>query len=204
MAALSVPHPLYLLRHGETDWNRVHRFQGKSDIPINKVGEEQARAHGELLSHLTGVGKSNYKLRLISSPLQRCRQTADIIASILGLSNENIVTDKRITEVGFGRWEGLTSAEIKDRFYDERQGRKRDPWHICPQGGESLADREEDVRAFLADTKPSDIVVSHGGILRIVLHLLGNKDKQSASRAEISQSGLLFWDGKTLMETGDQ
>jgi broad specificity phosphatase PhoE len=92
---------IYLIRHGETDWNRQGRLQGLEDIELNSTGVRQAQACARALSGLTISG-------IVTSPLRRAKVTADIIAAELGLP---VIVDAGLTERDFGRLSGLTAAE---------------------------------------------------------------------------------------------
>ncbi len=111
-----------LVRHGQTDFNVQGRFQGTSDVPLNNVGRSQARAAGYVLARLLGSGRSP-QARIVSSPLARARETAGIVAGALvgrgflpsdeGGAGSGPVTDARLIERSYGRFEGLTRAEIE-------------------------------------------------------------------------------------------
>jgi len=111
-----------LLRHGQTDFNAQGRFQGASDIPLNNVGRSQARAAGRLLAHRLGGGRSR-RARVVCSPLERAQETARIVAGALvgvgvlpideGGAGSGPLIDGRLIERGYGRFEGLTRAEIE-------------------------------------------------------------------------------------------
>lgn len=93
---------VYLLRHGLTDWNKLRRVQGSSDIPLNEEGRRVAR--------LTAEGMRDMPIDLVySSPLKRARETAEIICAGRDVP---IVFDERIREIGFGEFEGVTWPEI--------------------------------------------------------------------------------------------
>ena len=121
---------LLLVRHGETDWNRLGRWQGHSDTPLNARGREQAR---ELAPQLDGVDV------VYSSDLARARETAEILAEELGA---DVRLDARLRERGFGAWEGLTAAEIVG--HDDLQWQD----HVPPAAG------DDDRRAGAAVTAP--------------------------------------------------
>ena len=99
---------LIFVRHGETDWNAQHRWQGHSDTALNDVGREQARRLAERARAVDA---------LYSSDLARARETAEIIAERLGLEMR---LDPRLRERGFGSWEGMTTEEIESSFPDEQ------------------------------------------------------------------------------------
>ena len=89
---------LYFIRHGETVWNTQAKLQGKSDIPLNEKGVALARVTGEALADVPFAA-------IYSSPLKRALQTAQLVA---GDRDVPIVTDRRLEEIGFGIWEGLS------------------------------------------------------------------------------------------------
>ena len=101
-----------LLRHGRTTWNAESRFQGQLDIDLDEVGRAQAERAGELLARLRPD-------LLVSSDLRRARDTAAALARRTGLP---VTQDVRLRETFAGRWQGLTSTEIDDRYGAERAG----------------------------------------------------------------------------------
>ena len=92
---------LYLVRHGQTPWNKVHRNQGRSDIPLNEYGRE--------LAAVTGKGLEDVPFDLcFTSPLKRAKETAMLI---LEGRNIPIVEDERLIEISFGDYEGTSWLE---------------------------------------------------------------------------------------------
>jgi len=103
---------LYLVRHGETDWNAARRIQGSTDIPLNETGRAQARATAAaLVERFTGT-----RPRVVSSDLSRARETAEIIADALGAPAPTLYPELR--ERAYGVAEGMTVAEYLERFGD--------------------------------------------------------------------------------------
>ena len=191
--------PLYFIRHGETDWNIDRRFQGQSDIPLNKNGIEQAAANGKTLNWLlTKNGGPVQHNNFVSSPLSRASKTIELVLAGLGLPEDSYQTDAALTELSFGLWEGLTSPEAKQQYYFERQKRRKDRWNIAPPGGESFAERTEIIERFLLNLPANSAVVSHSGIMRIIIHLLNGLAPLDAVNADIPHVGVHFWDGKAL------
>lgn len=146
---------LYLVRHGETDWNRQHRIQGLTDIPLNATGRKQARAAGKLLSRRPWD-------HIYASPLSRALETASIIAGEVGLGEPSAVD--ALVERNYGEAEGLNFVEI-DRKYPNRSE--------VPGQESRTAVIERVVPALetLATAHPGEslIVVSHGGAIRAML-----------------------------------
>jgi broad specificity phosphatase PhoE len=100
---------LIVWRHGNTDWNATHRVQGQTDVPLNALGRQQAVDAAELL----------VKMRpdvIVASDLHRAADTAAALATLTGLT---VTYDKRLRERFFGAWQGLTMAEVADRYPQE-------------------------------------------------------------------------------------
>lgn len=147
---------LYLVRHGETDWNAQRRIQGDTDIPLNDRGREQAANAAELLARREWDA-------VVSSPLSRAYETASIIAQRLGLPDPS--TDDRLKERNYGEAEGLNIAEVDRRF----------PPGTDPAGRESpesVASRAMAALVDIAEAHPDEavVVVAHGGLIRQVLN----------------------------------
>ncbi|HEX4714999.1 MAG TPA: histidine phosphatase family protein [Ktedonobacteraceae bacterium] len=159
---------LWLVRHGLTAWNIQQRFCGQSDIPLSQEGREQARHLAQSLQPATICA-------LYTSDLLRARETAEIIASVRA---RPLVVQKLVSwrELDFGAWEGLTYAEIAERF-PTRLGFFTDAQHDAPPGGESLLQLQQRVLAALARVIDASnaldegdiLIVSHGGPLRVLL-----------------------------------
>jgi len=161
---------IYLVRHGETEWNRAGRMQGQLDSPLTERGQAQARAVGETLAELTSGGDG---LGMVASPLGRTMATAAFIAE--ALDAKDIATDARLMEMSWGDWDGLTHPEIEARSPGELARREAGRWDHLPPGGESYAITALRVASFIADVDPEQplIVVSHGGTGRVIRGLYG-------------------------------
>jgi alpha-ribazole phosphatase len=147
---------LWLVRHGQTDWNLAGRYQGQADVPLNETGLAQARA---LADSLTGtVFKALY-----CSDLARARQTAEILGERLGLAPR---IDARLREIDQGEWEGLAFSEIVSHYANVMDARSQDPVNQRAPGGESVAE----VAARVGEAA-GDIARRHPqGPVLIVLH----------------------------------
>lgn len=146
---------LYLVRHGETDWNRQHLIQGRTDIPLNDTGRQQARATGRLLARRSWDA-------VVASPLSRAFETASIIADELGLPVPT--TDDALVERNYGEAEGLDWDEVQRLF----------PGETPVPGRESHGDvaaRALPALMAIAEAHPDEavLVVSHGGVIRSVI-----------------------------------
>jgi uncharacterized phosphatase len=98
---------LCIVRHGETDWNRLRKFQGREDVPLNARGKEQALF---IASHLAGYAWDV----IISSSLKRASKTADIIAE--KLAHGPVIKDESFVERDYGKGSGLTPEELESAF----------------------------------------------------------------------------------------
>ncbi len=158
---------IFLLRHGETQWNKENRLQGQQNSPLTKLGREQARRNGQVLCKIL-EGRSDY--RFFSSPLGRCLETSQLIASALNFDPKIIKLDDRLTELCYGKWEGENMFEIRKANAHFFNMRLSDRWEKPMLGGESyyqVATRIESWLQKLGECKTS-IVVSHGCAGRIM------------------------------------
>ena len=178
---------LYLLRHGETEFNVEGRLQGQQDSPLTAHGRTQARAHGALLGSLIPDPAA---WRVVASPLGRALNTARLACAELGLPEAAIETDPRLKEIAYGEWEGLTWAEAEARDPDAWAARERDRWGFVVPGGESYAMVAVRAGAFLGETRGNSIVVSHGGIGRVLRGLYGRLAPPEIKTLEQPQDAL--------------
>lgn len=157
---------MLLARHGQTEWSRDGRYQGRSDAPLNAHGEAQALQLG---LHLRGLDID----AILTSPLRRARETAGQVAGLLGLGAP--LVDARLVELDYGAWEGLTQCEIRLRWPERLRQWKRAPEWAAAPGGESLGRMRERMRAFFLDPMWAThcggrvLIVSHSGPIRVAL-----------------------------------
>ena len=162
--------PVYLLRHGQTDWNGQARLQGQADTRINACGRVQARRNGRALAALL---QQPSRFDFVASPLQRTRETMELARGAMGLDPAAYRTDDRLMEIHFGDWQGFTYDELEACWPGCTAARSRDKWHFLPPGplAESYAMLAERVRSWLAELTRPTVGVTHGGVIR-VLHRL--------------------------------
>ncbi len=189
----SVPPRLYFLRHGETDWNAEGRLQGRQDVPLNPLGRDQsARAGRKLKKLLLSQGENPATLSFQCSPLLRTRQTLGLARAELGLPPEGGEFDDRLIEFTFGRWEGLTWPQVCALDPELAKAREADKWNFIPPGGESYADLAQRLETWLESQKAPSVVVSHGGVARALMTLIGGLPAERAPVADI-------WQGRVLV-----
>lgn len=159
---------IYLVRHGQTDWNKVGKIQGHADIPLNDTGREQAARVAEILTEKTID-------EIYCSSMKRAVETASIIADRLG--KPAYMTDGLI-EMGYGDCEGLTGKEIEERFPQELAAWYQNPmeFRFPGEGGETewevLQRAYGSWKQIVQRAKGNVVIVSHGATLRILLHYL--------------------------------
>jgi len=154
----------YLVRHGQTDWNKEGRYQGQADTPLNAAGEAQAR---RLADYFDGISID----AIYSSDLQRTRRTAEVIGERLGMS---VRLDDRLREINHGVWEGMLFSDIRSQYKTELEVRETDPLAARAPGGESVSEVVDRVLAAaddIARRHPSQtvILVSHGLALAVLV-----------------------------------
>lgn len=179
---------IYFIRHGETDWNAARRLQGQTDICLNDIGRRQAARNGHVLRKIAPEIES---LGFVASPLSRTRETMEIVRETIGLDRPGYRTDPRLKEVNFGHWEGLTWAELPERDPEGFQARLADPFDWRPRGGESYRDLMLRAVAWYESLESDAVVVSHGGVSRVLRgHLLGI-DPREVPFLEVPQDKVL-------------
>lgn len=158
---------LIIVRHGETDWNRECRYQGRMDIPLNENGRRQA--------HLLAKALSCEEISLIfSSPLKRALETAKVISLQKGVP---IIVRDELSEIYHGEWEGLLLSEVKRKYADVFEMWKREPEKTTIPSGESLnmvLNRVKPLLAYIID-KCKDktvLIVGHGGVNKVIFCVL--------------------------------
>jgi broad specificity phosphatase PhoE len=153
---------MVLVRHGQTEWNRVERFRGRADVPLNETGLAQAEATGRR------VAKEWQPAAVYSSPLSRAVKTAEAITRPFNLP---VQIHSGIADIDYGQWQGLTPDEVKQRWPEIHH-----TWYNAPHtaripGGETL----DEIRAR-AMAAVSEIAARHAGrTVALVSHTVVNR-----------------------------
>ena len=193
-----VAQPIYFVRHGQTDWNALARYQGSTDTHLSELGREEAAKNAQILLRcLQADDVDPSDIRLVSSPLARAQQSARIIAEHLD-PPPPVLIEPAFRELSIGRWEGMTSPQVKEKYYLERKSRKSDRWAFKPKGGESMAERCDEVKAALKQLEPNSVVVTHCVVLRMIVHLLGGVNQQDATKVETPHVSIWCWNSAKL------
>jgi broad specificity phosphatase PhoE len=158
---------VYLIRHGETTWNRAGRLQGHLDSELTRAGVEQARAIGEVFRR--EVFQIN-EVCIETSPLGRAHQTATIIAEALGISRDALIITPLLAEHDFGDWSGLTLSEVDSKYPGARIERQARKWDYIVPRGESYALVATRAREWLSEKRRArtTIAVTHEIISRTI------------------------------------
>lgn len=133
------PVRIWLVRHGETDWNLCHRFQGRSDVPLNERGRAQAMA-------LAAALKEECLVAIHTSPLVRALETARVIGSLH--PRAPICIEEDLAEMDLGEFEGMEAREWASHYPDILRRWLQDPSTVRMPGGEDL--HEVQARAWAA------------------------------------------------------
>ena len=168
---------LFLIRHGETDWNKEERIQGNIDTPLNATGIAQAERLAERLAL--------EELEIVyASPLSRARTTAELIAQKAGIP---LKLDERLKEKALGQLEGLTRADFEKTFPEVFKHWVTSQEHVPLPGEESPNQVLSRVNAFLDDVRVNHVdskrvaIVSHGGTISMFCAALINLDARRRS-----------------------
>ncbi len=160
---------LYIIRHGQTAWNKEEVFRGTRDIPLNEVGLKEAVAVGAYLESVPFDA-------LYTSPLSRARQTAQAVAEATGLAP---LDEPNLIDLNFGDWQGISLQEVKEKYPELYATWTTRPERAAFPGGESLNDvltRVKSLLSRLLKEYPEDTVAlfTHRVVCKVfICHLLG-------------------------------
>lgn len=163
---------IYLLRHGETMWNREDIFRGQADIPLNAFGRQQAKALSEALEL-----EELHKPFFITSPLKRARETAEIAAR--SFNESKVIDNSFFLDLSYGAWEGKPLCEIEQKYPELYNTWTKHPEKVIFPGGENIkdaADRAEKGVEQAVQINPDrpTVIVAHRAINKaLICRLLG-------------------------------
>ena len=190
-------HPVYLVRHGQSEWNVLRLTQGQTMHPrLTDLGREQA----ERAARLVGEDLAWRAPRILSSDLVRARETAEVLARRLGVLDGRVVLDERLREQHLGSLEG--------RGYDETWAAAAEhDWSdptLPVADGESLQDVHDRMASVLAglDRDQVAVLVSHGDAIRAVLAHLGGLEPHQAPWVEVPNGAVARIDGRAISWIG--
>jgi broad specificity phosphatase PhoE len=153
---------IVLVRHGETEWNRVERFRGRADVPLNETGLLQAEATARRIeSHAPAAA-------VYSSPLARAVRTAQAIAERQSL---RVQIHQGLIDILYGEWQGLSAEEVKQRWPEQLAAWYQAPHMVRIPGGESL----DELRARCGATVKEIAARHSGSAVVLVAHTVVNR-----------------------------
>ena len=175
---------IVLIRHGETEWNVADIFRGRTDIELNETGLRQAKLLAEYLG--------NVKMDAIySSPLKRASKTAEIIASYHKL---DIDIDPGLSDFNFGKWQGLSHQEVKDKYKELYTGWINHPDRVKMPAGESLDDVRKRtmgvVTTVIARYRGTVVLVSHRVVNKVLICALLGLDNSHFWNIKLDTCGI--------------
>lgn len=176
---------LYLVRHGETEWNKLSKVQGQTDTALSDTGIKQAHALAERLSTMDIDA-------IYSSGLKRAKRTAEIIAA----HKRHQVNEKAdCREINFGPWEGLTIHEIKERYHEHYKIYREDPESFALPGAETFSAVAERTYSAIVDIirqHPGQniLLVSHSTALKAAIMKILDIDLHNYTKFRIDNASL--------------
>jgi broad specificity phosphatase PhoE len=198
----------YFIRHGETAWNLEGRYQGSRDIPLNDTGRAQADRNGLLLRRLLErSGRKSEEFDWYVSPLSRARETMERVrAAFNDTTLPEVTTDDRLIEISFGIYEGQLHTDLAAGAMPIAGERDDSFWYFRPPEGESYDDLANRITDFGRSLPRRAIVVSHGGVLRVLRRLIEDFPPERAVNWFPPQDSVVhFADGRaTLYPAGTE
>ena len=191
-------HPLvYIVRHGQTQWNAEHRLQGQADTDINALGREQATRNGLRLAEFI---KDPADFDFVASPMRRTCETMELMRAAMGLDPLAYRTDARLVELSFGDWQGFTFRELEARHPGSTHERRAAKWDFQPpgEGAESYQMLLERIKPWFDALRGRTVCVTHGGVMRCLFRFVEGMSKTEAAGIEIPQDRLLRLEGRSL------
>ena len=185
---------IYLVRHGQTEFNAQGRLQGHVDSPLTDQGVAQAQAFGRTLA---GLLRRASTWRIVSSPLGRARATADHISQALGTSD--IQTDPRLTELSWGNWDGRLRSELQAEHPDAFNA---SGWAFRTPMGETFDSASARMQQWLESLQPEPdrrvIAVSHGIAGRVLRGVYAGLSREETVAQPVPQDAIFALSNGTI------
>lgn len=175
---------IWLIRHGQTEFNATGRIQGAKDSPLTALGVEQGRRIGAKLREIVPA-----EARIIASPLGRTLHTARLVRDAAGLAT-GIETDARLAEISLGEWDGMLKDDIRAIAPGYDVAERRWSWFFDAPGGDSYEAMTERLGGWLEDARVDGrpiVAVSHGVAGRILRGLFLQLPRDEALMLDIPQ-----------------
>lgn len=180
---------MFVVLHGQTEWNRDGRVQGLSDSPLTEHGRRQALTVAYILRDRDVTPAAH---KIYCSPLGRTVETARIIASELGFDPATIRTEALLREVSLGSWEGHNHTEVQTRWPDRLTGSDRYDWYFHSPDGETHYDVTKRIQQWLEANADHDhlVVVTHGVASRVLRGLYLGCNYKDSLRLEVTRDAV--------------
>jgi probable phosphoglycerate mutase len=189
---------IYLLRHGETVWNTLGRFQGQKDSPLTMQGIEQADFVAKVLHRELAEDLHSFEMQV--SPLGRARETANRIQHLLPIV---AVEDARLAEVTVGSWDGMTKFEIDAEYPGALDGSDIFDWYFRSPDGESFDEACERAKAWINNVQCPTVAISHGLFGRLVRGVYAGLSKREMLQLPVPQDGFYrLYEGEIIFIGG--
>ena len=180
---------IFLVRHGETEWNREGRVQGRLDSPLTPLGREQATFAGRLIR---AHGPDPLRLEVVSSPLGRAKETAHLICDAAGIPASFVATDVRLAEASTGEWDGLLYEEVERIAPEVVAAHPRHGWYLHSPSGERYEDVAARVASWLESVaaRPAVVAVTHGIVSRVLRGIYAGLSRDEALGLPLPQDAV--------------
>jgi probable phosphoglycerate mutase len=173
-----------LLRHGPTDWSAAHRLQGRSDVPLSAAGRAIVAAWRLPERAVSSIW--------VSSPLRRCRDTAEILRRHHAYAGA-VGVERCLTEMSFGDWEGHTLTELRSIHGPALAALERRGLDFRAPGGESPREVQDRLMPWLdavAARNPDTLAITHKGVIRALYALASGWDMRARPRHRLADSAV--------------
>ena len=175
---------IILVRHGQTEWNKAYRFQGRTNVQLTDEGKRQAHSLSERL-------RSWPPDVIYSSPLDRAKYTAEAIASPFNMTP---IILPELEEINFGTWEGQSFDALKSECSEEYSRWRDDPFFNPPKGAETWPELEARLKRavdiMLSSPYKRIVAVSHGGIMRALYAVIMGLDPHHTWYMDVSNCSM--------------
>lgn len=173
---------IYLLRHGETDWNKKRLLQGHTDIPLNEKGRAQVDDTVRKLCALDVRMDA-----IVSSPLKRARETAEIAADRLGYPKEKIAVEELLIERGFGEGEGMSLNDMKTKYPDSDCPGMESKEELIRRAGQAF----QKITTVFCDAERI-LLTAHGAVVFALLEAVSGETIPYTGRAACITQGSIY------------
>ena len=167
---------LALLRHGDTAWSAEGRLQGRTDVPLTDGGRAAIRS--------MRLPKTCAEMRIITSPLARCVETAALLGA------PQAVREPRIAEMSWGEWEGKRLSDLRKELGPAMAENEARGWDFRPAGGESPREVLARVRSWLAELSGPTLAITHRGVIRAIYAAAAGWDLRGKAPAKLDWSAV--------------